>query len=80
MGRHSDRNRRDTNPFGQIFRDYEPAHTGFGTTDDPPPVHTVPPIERTDGDGIPAITSTEPDDGTGGTMSPFLPPADEATE
>lgn len=80
MGKHSDPNRKDTNPFGQIFRKFEPAHTGFEPDTDSPPEHTVPPIARTDGDGFPAITSTEPDDGTGGTMPPFLPPADEATE
>lgn len=79
MGRHSDPNRHDTNPLKGIFRKDEPRHAGDGH-EDPPPEHTVPPIERTDGDGFPAITSTEPDDGTGGTMPPFLPPADEATE
>ena len=65
MGKHGDPNkRRDTNPFRQIFRDFEPGHTGLSTNEDTPPPHSVEPVERTTGDlpivpFVPELTADE---------------------
>jgi len=64
MGRHSDPERRDTNPLHGLFRDYEPAH-GFPLGDpderDPDQVETFDPITSTAASAETTVFEPPPD-------------------